>query len=134
MAQDMKSAGMIMDILSDKSGINIHRFQTFLFNIIFGAWFLSESLHHLFVPPACKPATDPLATKAFIDCLTNYASSIMPVIAPNNLVLLAASSGVYAALKTTENKQQPNDPDTTGTSQSNTGVLPSTNPPINILG
>ena len=35
MAQDMKSAGMIMDILSDKSGINIHRFQTFLFNINF---------------------------------------------------------------------------------------------------
>lgn len=104
MAQDLKSAGMILDILSDKSGINIHRFQTFLFNVLFGVWFMYESLQHLFVPYACKPPSNPAESAAFVECLTKYASSIMPVIAPNNLVLLAASSGVYTALKTTENK------------------------------
>ena len=54
LGQDMKSAGMIIDILSDKTGINIHRLQTFFYNIIFGAWFMYESLQHLFIPPACK--------------------------------------------------------------------------------
>jgi len=104
-AQDMKSAGMIIDILSDKTGINIHRLQTFFFNIIFGVWFMYESLQHLFIPPACTSLVSLSDTKAFVECLTAYANSVMPVIAPNNLVLLAASSGLYAALKTTENKQ-----------------------------
>lgn len=134
MAQDMKSAGMILDILSDKSGINIHRFQTFLFNIIFGVWFMYESLQHLFIPPACKPPVNPAESKAFVDCLTAYASGIMPVIAPNNLVLLAVSSGVYTAMKTTENKQQSSDGETPAPNPTNSPTITTPDNKSNILG
>ncbi len=105
MGQDMKSAGIIMDVLSDKNGINIHRFQTFIFNVIFGAWFMYQSYLHLSIPPDCKVCANPSDIRACTDCITAYANSVMPVIAPNNLVLMAVSSGIYAALKTTENKQ-----------------------------
>lgn len=105
LGQNMKGSGMIIDILSNKNGINIHRFQNFLFNVIFGVWFLSESLQHLRVAPDCKICTNPADMKACVECMTAYANSVMPVITSNNLILLGASSGVYAAMKITENKQ-----------------------------
>jgi hypothetical protein len=127
LGQDMKGVGMIMDILSDKNGINIHRFQNFLFNMIFGIWFLYESLQHLFITPNCKVCTNPADMKACVDCMTAYANSIMPVITPNNLVLLGVSSGVYAAMKTTENKQ----PSATASPQTTitTTVIPASTQP-----
>lgn len=85
LGQNMTSSGFFLDILSDKNGVNVHRFQTVVFNIVFGLWFIYEVLCNL------KTQND-----------INY---IMPVITSNNLILLGVSSGVYAALKTTENKQ-----------------------------
>jgi hypothetical protein len=86
LGQNMKSEGFFLDILSDKNGVNVHRFQTVVFNIVFGVWFIVSVLNKI------------------KDASTNV-DTIMPVISPNNLILLGVSSGVYAALKTTENKQ-----------------------------
>lgn len=86
LAQNMKGQDLFIDILSDKNGINIHRFQTVVFNIIFGVWFIISVLNK-------------------IGSAGIKLDDILPVIADRNLILLGVSSGVYAALKTTENKQ-----------------------------
>jgi hypothetical protein len=38
--QDQPNRHFIQDILSDEQGVSVHRFQTFLFNIVFGVSFL----------------------------------------------------------------------------------------------
>ena len=38
--QDKKSEGFIVDILSDENGISIHRFQSLIFNILYGFIFI----------------------------------------------------------------------------------------------
>lgn len=91
LSQDIHGDNFFLDILSDKNGINVHRFQTVAFNIIFGIWFITYVNNHIG------------------DSKTNI-DAIMPVISPNNLILLGVSSGLYAALKTTENKQATADP------------------------
>ena len=80
--QNQKS-NFFTDILSDEFNINIHRFQTVVFNLIFGIYFIRYVLAHF---------------------NANDIDKIMPVITTNNLVLLGLSSATYAALKTTENK------------------------------
>ena len=85
LSQNEKGQNFFLDILSDKNGINIHRFQAVVFNIVFGIWFIKEVLAKL---PNSKEI--------------NY---IIPLISNNNLILLGLSSGTYAALKSTENKQ-----------------------------
>jgi hypothetical protein len=90
LSQDQPGVSFFLDILSDKSGISIHRFQTVAFNFVFGAWFITYVLGHI----GASPIND-----------------IMPVVADNNLVLLGLSSATYAAVKTTEN--QTNQPSTT---------------------
>lgn len=87
LSQDMRSDNFFLDILSDKNGVNVHRFQTVVFNIVFGVWFIISVVHNLNIYSA------------------NDYEKILPVIADNNLILLGVSSGVYTALKTTENKQ-----------------------------
>jgi len=77
-----------LDILSDQTGVSVHRFQTIIFNATFGVWFITEVLNHL--PIECKDQ----------ECL----DAIMPGISSNNLILLGLSSATYAALKITENK------------------------------
>jgi hypothetical protein len=89
MHQDLGSSNFILDILSDQNGISIHRFQTVLFNAVFGFWFVSQVLGSL---KTCNLPT----------CI----DSIMPVIGDNNLILIGLSSATYAAIKTTENKMQ----------------------------
>jgi hypothetical protein len=81
--QNSDSQGIILDILSDGSGVNIHRFQAIAFNLTFGIWFLCYVYSHLY----CSDI-----------------NAIMPVLEYNNLTLLGLSSGVYAALKSSENK------------------------------
>jgi hypothetical protein len=81
--QDQNSQNILLDILSDENGVSIHRFQTVIFNLTFGIWFLCQVYSNL-------SASD--------------VNAIMPVITTNNLVLLGLSSGTYAALKTNENK------------------------------
>lgn len=82
-SQDEESDGFFLDLLSDKNGVSIHRFQALVFNATFGIWFVSQVWTNL-----------PVET----------ASRIIPVIDTNNLILLGLSSGTYAALKVTENK------------------------------
>jgi hypothetical protein len=100
LSQDFNGENFLLDILSDKGGVSIHRLQSVIINIIFGAWFISEVLHWL--PPGSNPCVkgDP----SFPDCSLHPLNYIIPVISTNNLILLGISSGTYAALKTTENK------------------------------
>lgn len=78
-------SNMLLDILSDENGVSIHRFQTVIFNLVFGAWFVVTVVRHL-----------PHETNV------NF---IMPSIDTNNLILLGLSSATYAGLKATENKK-----------------------------
>ena len=86
LSQNIKGDNFFLDILSDKNGVDVHRFQSVVFNTVFGLWFIIYVLNHL-----CNAATTP--------------DAVMPVISGNNLILLGVSSGVYATLKATENKQ-----------------------------
>jgi hypothetical protein len=86
LGQNIKGDNLILDILSDKNGVNVHRFQTVIFNIVFGIWFILYVVNHL-------------------NDTTIATDAIIPVISSNNLILLGVSSGLYTALKTTENKQ-----------------------------
>lgn len=79
------SQGLIIDILSDQTGVSIPRFQNVVFNLIFGIWFIGEVLTNLVQMPG------------------GGINAIMPIITTNNLILLGLSSATYAALKTTEN-------------------------------
>jgi hypothetical protein len=90
LSKDMPSQGFWLDILSDRNGLSIHRLQALVFNLLFGAWFVYQSVTHL---KGIGPLT-PL----------NILSSIMPVITQPNLILLGLSAGTYVALKSTENK------------------------------
>ena len=104
LSQNQNGENFFLDILSDKNGVSIHRFQTIIFNLVFGIWFIGELSHNLNIH---------LATYDWVTCLSNavkgsdcdYVNSIIPKISDNNLILLGLSSGTYAALKATENKQ-----------------------------
>ena len=83
-SQDLGSDNFFLDILSDENGVSVHRFQSVIFNLIFGIWFILKINRNL---------------DAGVDI-----NLIMPVLSNNNLILLGLSSGTYAALKATENK------------------------------
>ena len=85
-SQDENGRNFFLDILSDENGVSIHRFQTVVFNLTFGIWFIASVLIKL---PGISE--------------TNL-NEVIPEITDNNLILLGLSSGTYAALKTTENK------------------------------
>ncbi|HVU95447.1 MAG TPA: hypothetical protein VHE34_09490 [Puia sp.] len=109
LAQNMPGQGFFLDILSDGTGPNLHRFQTVLFNLAFGIWFISQVAAGL--TPACTS----------LDCI----NKIMPALEQNNLILLGLSAGTYAALKTTENKPAPGSmPDKVPDTSGHTGQLP----------
>jgi hypothetical protein len=104
--RNLPGENLILDILSDKNGVNIHRLQAAIFNLVIGIWFLSEVYHHiegLSLKTALAPVIDPILHKAKDpkDLIINH---VLPIITNNNLILLGLSSGTYAALKTTENK------------------------------
>jgi len=82
--QDDFGKNFFLDILSDGTGVSVHRFQTVVFNCVFGIWFINAFLHNL---------------------LNNAdLNLIIPPVANNNLILLGVSSATYAALKATENQ------------------------------
>jgi hypothetical protein len=89
-SKDMKSEGFWLDILSDKTGISIPRFQAVVFNLFFGIWFIWRTLANM-------KAVGYFSTEEAV-------SHIMPVIPTNNLILLGISAGTYVALKSSENK------------------------------
>lgn len=76
-SQDNKSNGFMVDILSDKNGISIHRLQALIFNIVFGAVLVNSVFS---------------------------SDQSLPDFEQNELILLGISSGTYVALKATENK------------------------------
>ena len=82
--QNDTGKNFLLDILSDESGVSIHRFQTLVLNMSFGIWFIYAFLHNLIHGAA--------------------TNNLIPIISQNNLILLGLSSATYAALKTTENK------------------------------
>lgn len=84
--QDQPGKSFFLDILSDQNGVSIHRFQTVVFNFVFGAWFMIYVLSH-------------------IDSST--INNVIPEVASNNLLLLGLSSATYVAVKTTENRINP---------------------------
>ncbi|PLK44429.1 hypothetical protein C0V77_11640 [Emticicia sp. TH156] len=84
--QDTNGTNFVVDILSDQTGVSIHRFQTVVFNLAFGIWFILKVVNNLATPPQ------------------NNINLIIPDIEPNNLILLGVSSATYVALKVTENK------------------------------
>ncbi|MBW4889832.1 hypothetical protein KXQ82_08900 [Mucilaginibacter sp. HMF5004] len=91
LAQSINHNSFFLDILSDRYGINIHRLQAFVFNVVFGVWFIYTTVMHIknITIASAQPAID----------------AVIPVITNNNLILLGMSAGIYTTLKTTENKQ-----------------------------
>lgn len=83
--QNTPGKTLIYDILTDKGGIGINRFQAVLFNLILGVWYVHGVLVNLGT--------------------IQDANKILPVISPGALWLMGISSTVYAGLKVTENKQ-----------------------------
>jgi len=77
-----KSEGWFIDILSDSSSINIQRFQSVLFNFVFGGIFLQR-------------------------CISNHA---LPEFDNNVLLLMGMSSSTYAGLKVTEPLKEQREP------------------------
>ncbi len=88
--QDEGGQNFFLDILSDANGVSIHRFQTIVFNLAFGCWYLGYVLKHM----------DASATNKTVAEL----GRILPELGQNNLILLGLSAATYVALKTTENK------------------------------
>jgi hypothetical protein len=72
-----EKTSFLVDIISDASGISIHRLQALIFNLVFGIAFIHQ-------------------------VLTNYS---MPEFNEVQLILLGLSNGTYAFLKTSENKK-----------------------------
>lgn len=87
--QNNERKGLLLDIISDQNGASIHRLQTVLLNLTFGIWMIIMVLNNL------------------NDCSIDV-SKIIPIIQPNNLVLLGISSATYAALKIPENSSTKN--------------------------
>jgi len=85
--RNQAGSDFILDILSDKTGVSIHRLQAVIFNLVFGLHFL-----YRFVMNTAGLHTG------------SGANGIIPVISDNNLVLLGLSSTAYLALKAKENK------------------------------
>lgn len=90
--QDEKSETFFLDILSDQNGVSISRFQALVFNLVFGIWMITKVVNNLGNVTVGSAADD--------------INGVIPVIEPNNLVLLGLSSATYAALKVTENKEK----------------------------
>ncbi len=78
------SQNFFLDILSDKNGVSIHRFQAVALNFVIGLWFIYKVLVNI------KNNSD--------------VNSIIPNVDQNNLILLGLSAGTYVVLKSGENK------------------------------
>jgi hypothetical protein len=96
LSQDSPGQNFLLDLLSDNTGVNIHRLQTLILNVSYGVWFIHTVVHNL--------SNDPCAGSVVKDCASHSLDLIIPSISNNDLILLGLSSGTYAALKTTENK------------------------------
>lgn len=90
LSQQIWHDSFLLDILSDKNGICIHRLQAVVFNFIFGGWFIYTSFQNL--------------RNITVASAQSKVDAVIPIITSNNLILLGVSAGLYATLKSTENK------------------------------
>jgi len=74
----------LLDLMSDKNGASISRFQAIAFNLIIGVWFIIKVWNGLGDYPV--------------------VGQVIPTIDANNLALMGISSGGYLGVKTQENK------------------------------
>lgn len=74
--QDSASDGWLLDIISDRNGVSMHRVQAVIFNLVYGIIFVKTVL----------------------------LSTSMPDFSEQELILLGISSGTYIAVKANENK------------------------------
>ncbi len=84
-SQNKSNFNFLLDLISDGGGVNIHRFQAVVINVIFGVYMAITVIHGMG------------DVSASID-------KMIPQISDNNLILLGISSGVYTTLKVAENK------------------------------
>jgi hypothetical protein len=90
LSRNQNSQDFILDILSDKSGVSIHRLQAVIFNIIFGIWFIYNV--YMAIEGLNGKTAQPEVDK------------IMQIMKENYLMLIGLSAGTYATIKATENK------------------------------
>jgi hypothetical protein len=100
LSQNQQGENFFLDMLSDNNGVSVHRFQTVVFNLVFGIWFMRSFLINI-----NGAATD--------------VNTIIPSFTDNNLILLGVSSGLYAATKAMENKKSTSATTTQTTGQTN---------------
>lgn len=74
--QNENSQGFLIDLLSDETGVSVHRFQSLIFNVLFGISYITDFFN------------------------LNY---MLPTYSNQQLMLLGISSGAYLALKINEN-------------------------------
>ena len=77
--QNKASDSFFVDLLSDKNGLSISRFQSLLFNLFIGVYFIYEVI----------------------------VNTEFPVLNAELLVLMGISSGTYLLVKNSENKDKP---------------------------
>jgi len=111
--QDDFGKNFLLDILSDNNGVSVHRFQTVVFNVVFGVWFIRAVLNNLVIDCGAYIADAGLLKL----CKSDTINYIMPPITDNNLILLGLSSATYAALKMTENSAAKNEDTSQNTSE-----------------
>ncbi|MDB5136871.1 MAG: hypothetical protein JWP37_3474 [Mucilaginibacter sp.] len=87
LGQNMPGSNFWVDILSDKNGINVCRFQTVLINLFFGIWFLSKVFFN-------------------VRDAENAPDTVLPYMSINNLLLYGMGSALYLVMKSFENKQK----------------------------
>lgn len=90
LSKDQPSENFLIDILSDTTGVSIHRLQAFIFNVAIGCWFLYTAYHNI---TGLHAGSDMV--------IINEA---LPDVTSNNLILLGVSAGTYVTLKTLENR------------------------------
>ena len=90
LSRNQNGQDFILDILSDKNGVSIHRLQAVIFNIIFGVWFF------YMVYKGIAPLTGGTAQQKI--------DEIMQIMNEHYLILIGLSAGTYVTIKATENK------------------------------
>lgn len=125
--QDAFGKNFFLDILSDQTGVSVHRFQTIVFNAVFGVWFITAVLNNLSAD--CSAYISDAGIHA--TCMADPVNYIIPPISNNNLVLLGLSSATYAALKITENRSATLTSESRNAGSNNTDTYSNTQPVSN---
>lgn len=97
--QHKASQGFWMDILSDKQGVSIHRFQSVLFNVGFGFAFITQFMGNM----QDYIKLDAIASKTAEQIAKMMEYLQLPDFDSTTLGLIGISSATYVTLKFNEN-------------------------------